>query len=38
MVWRRPDERFYVGDVAFTGFGAAAEAALDSVRERSLGS
>jgi hypothetical protein len=32
MVWRRPDEHFYVGSTAFTKyeFGLAADAALDS--------
>jgi hypothetical protein len=33
MVWRRPDQRFYVGDAGFAEFGVAAEAALDSEEE-----
>jgi len=33
MVWRRPDECFYVGGDAFADFGAAAEAALERAAE-----
>jgi hypothetical protein len=33
MVWRRPDECFYVGGDAFADFGVAAEAALERAAE-----